>query len=186
MKDFLRKKYLQLRQDLGDVDIVDKSSQIFSKILQIEEFKEVETIGIYLDIPGEVKTSNIISYFIAQRTKVFVPSFKRDEWKFARYISGGNLEKGPFGIPQPKDDEFIAPYNLEAIFVPGVAFSEQGYRIGYGKGVYDRLLNNVGGLVVGLCFDIQIVDEQFHEKHDHKVDMIISENRIFKIPKHMT
>ena len=64
------------------------------------------------------------------------------------------------------------------IVVPGVAFDEEGYRIGFGKGVYDRSLNNFKGIMVGLAYELQIIPSFKHESTDLKCRYVITENRL--------
>jgi len=72
------------------------------------------------------------------------------------------------------------PKDIDLAFIPGLAFSEDGLRLGYGKGVYDRLLTNTKALKFGVCFDFQIIDNFSSESHDLRVDFIITERRIIK------
>jgi 5-formyltetrahydrofolate cyclo-ligase len=64
------------------------------------------------------------------------------------------------------------------IIVPGIAFDKQGYRIGHGKGYYDRLLKNVSILKIGFAFNLQILEKIPSEKHDIKINKIITESEI--------
>ena len=69
---------------------------------------------------------------------------------------------------------------MELIIVPGLVFDEKSNRIGYGKGYYDKFLSKINCYKVGLSFDFQIKKEIPFEKHDEKLNCIISEKRILK------
>ena len=70
----------------------------------------------------------------------------------------------------------IANKNIDLIFVAGLAFDREGYRIGYGVGYYDKFLKKVPkALKIGLAFDFQIVDKLPREAHDFPVDMIVTD-----------
>ena len=64
--------------------------------------------------------------------------------------------------------------------IPGLAFSQDGLRLGYGKGVYDKLTANTNALKIGVAYDFQMIDHFENETHDIKVDLIATENRIIK------
>ncbi|TET52762.1 MAG: 5-formyltetrahydrofolate cyclo-ligase, partial [Actinobacteria bacterium] len=74
--------------------------------------------------------------------------------------------------------------DLNVIIVPGVAFDKEHHRLGYGGGYYDRLIAETRDpipetpIFIGLAFEEQIVDKLPHNKHDQKVDFIITEKRV--------
>lgn len=92
------------------------------------------------------------------------------------------LTSGAYSIPEPPaTPETVIPLFNDIIFIPGVLFDRQGYRIGYGAGYYDRFLSGVSPVKIGICFDRFIVDELPHNSTDIQVDYIISENEIISI-----
>jgi 5-formyltetrahydrofolate cyclo-ligase len=69
------------------------------------------------------------------------------------------------------------------VVVPGVAFDQCGHRLGYGKGFYDRVLcrKEEGRLLVGLCFELQLVCALPAEVHDVAMDLLITEERVLRM-----
>jgi 5-formyltetrahydrofolate cyclo-ligase len=93
------------------------------------------------------------------------------------------LEVGAYNILEPKQEsiEQVDVESIDLIIVPGVVFDESGNRIGHGKGYYDRLLNDSQNIPnIGLTFELQMIDNIESEKHDEKIDVIITEDRIMK------
>ncbi|WDC85889.1 5-formyltetrahydrofolate cyclo-ligase [Caloramator sp. mosi_1] len=88
---------------------------------------------------------------------------------------------GEYGILEPKDFNKIDKNDIDLIFVPGVAFDKNGYRLGYGAGYYDRFLADFKGVKVGLCYDFQLVDSVYKNEHDVKMDYLICEEGILKL-----
>ena len=86
-----------------------------------------------------------------------------------------------YGILEPKyvDKNNIGD-NFDLIIMPGVAFDRCGNRIGYGGGYYDKYLLNIKEDIkkIALAYDIQVIDDIHREKHDIKVDCIITEKEI--------
>jgi 5-formyltetrahydrofolate cyclo-ligase len=98
--------------------------------------------------------------------------------------------QGAYGILEPKmeKDREVDPAQLDIIIVPGVAFDRKGFRIGFGKGFYDRFLetyrDSLGreskqSFCIGLAFEMQIVDSLPRDAYDEKVDLVITEDNIY-------
>lgn len=95
-----------------------------------------------------------------------------------------DLRPGWRGVREPRSDRRrpVPPHTLDAVLVPGVAFDRQGHRLGYGGGHFDRLLARVrpDTVVVGVAFDVQVVDAVPHEAHDVPVDVVVTESGILR------
>ncbi|RLF39548.1 MAG: 5-formyltetrahydrofolate cyclo-ligase, partial [Thermoplasmata archaeon] len=88
-----------------------------------------------------------------------------------------DLERGAFGILEPQNKK-IYTGDIDIIIVPGIAFDFRGYRIGYGKGFYDRFLRGADALKIGIAYDFQIVKQIPEDDGDVPVDIIVSEKRV--------
>ena len=98
------------------------------------------------------------------------------------YINDWNdLSTGAYGILEPREIKIALPEDIQVAIIPGIAFDKKGYRIGYGKGYFDRLLPKMNALKIALAFDFQLLDELPREKHDVKMDMIITDKRILRL-----
>ena len=86
-----------------------------------------------------------------------------------------------FGIPEPSKSKKVLP---DLIFVPLVAFDSKKYRLGYGGGYYDRYIEKIQKIkkiiTVGLAFSFQKVKRIPLNKHDKKLDIILTEKYILK------
>jgi 5-formyltetrahydrofolate cyclo-ligase len=83
------------------------------------------------------------------------------------------LHPGKFGIREPDPKRIVE--RLDAIVLPGLAFTETGIRIGQGAGFYDRFLETAGAdmVKIGVCFDFQVIKAIPCEKHDMNVDLLV-------------
>jgi 5-formyltetrahydrofolate cyclo-ligase len=93
------------------------------------------------------------------------------------------LREGAFGILEPCPTcRSFSTEEIDVFLLPGVAFDLSGYRVGYGKGYYDKTLHRLENLgrLVGLCYDFQLVTEIVGEPHDVRMDVIITEKRIVR------
>lgn len=91
------------------------------------------------------------------------------------------LEAGRHGVPGPAGDlPQVSMAQIDTILVPGLAFDSQGGRLGRGGGFYDRFLARVppGALLVGVCFEVQVLDRVPREAHDRPVHVVVTERRV--------
>ncbi|MCL2882474.1 MAG: 5-formyltetrahydrofolate cyclo-ligase [Coriobacteriia bacterium] len=87
-----------------------------------------------------------------------------------------DLVPGSFGLREPRADApQVALADIDVVLVPGLAFDRAGYRVGYGKGYYDRLLADAPAalLTIGLCFEETLFPEIEHEAHDVSVARVL-------------
>ena len=105
---------------------------------------------------------------------VVLPRVEGDVMNFYCYEKE-SMAIGSFGINEPQDSLPVAPYEIDAVVVPGLAFTKNGARMGRGKGYYDKYLsqNDFSALKIGVCYKEQLVDEIPVEKHDVMMDVVI-------------
>ncbi len=104
----------------------------------------------------------------------FFPRVRGDVMEFA---NGLNLQSHELGFTEPTDGEVRSADELDGFLIPGLAFDRQGVRLGRGKGYYDRSLSQSTGTRVGVCYQVQLVDElDIAEDHDLAMDYVLTEN----------
>ena len=179
-KKTLRQEILTKRKKLLAQGVTVKSKIIENNLIKFLKKKEFSHFLIYLPVNNEVLTNDIIDYLVESGKKVSLPTFLKqdDVWIISEFKNFNDLEPGPFNIYQPKNPRLVDLELIQAAILPGVAFDKKGVRLGYGKGVYDKLLAGFGGLKIGLAYDFQIVDAISAESHDLIVDMVVGENSI--------
>ena len=176
-KDKIRKKILLKRKDLLKSAVNDLSGIISRKVLSIKKIKSAKTYLVYLPINNEVDTKFIINFLIQNQKKIFVPAYIEKSWVIGRLKNLDDLKRNQLKTLQPKKIIRADISEIDVAFVPGIAFDKNGVRLGYGKGVYDRLLAGFSGAKIGLAYDFQIVDKIPKENHDLLMDKVISEKR---------
>jgi len=195
-----RKNILRLRDSLSRNDIESKSHVIQKKLWHLIEEKKLESVMFYIAFGSEVRTQESISEALKNGKNVIVPvcinlpSDKQSNAKNRDLLPSkildlqSEVEVGTFGVLEPKP-EFRRPFppeNIDLVVVPGVAFDERLYRIGYGGGYYDRFLPKCKkALYIAIAYDIQIVEDAFPASWDVPVDCIITETRIINNGKHL-
>ncbi len=177
-KNAFRKQYKKIRADISDKDV--KSRQIAENLLESMSYKYAKVILVYYAKADEPDTVLIAETALRDGKAVYFPkSYADGIMKFYRAYSLEELDDGMFGIKEPNEnaEEYTPCGTAELCIVPGVCFDHNGYRIGYGKGYYDRFLSKFKGISAGLAFSECISDEPvpFEKRHDKQLNLIISE-----------
>lgn len=156
-----------------------KSEQITKALLNDPVFQNAETIGITISNFPEVDTHQLIQLAWNYNKRVAVPKCKAKprRMEFYAITSFDQLEVVYMNLQEPilNATEFIPSDSIDLMIVPGVVFSRDGFRIGFGGGFYDRYLKEFQGATRSLAFDIQIKDSIPIEPHDIPVDGIYTE-----------
>lgn len=185
-KKSVRANKLNERKNLTSDEVSNKSSIIAAKILDLSEYRNAEIILAYCGAGNEVDTNLIVCDAFLQKKKIFFPKVNRDllTMDFYKVEDIDYLYLGYFGIMEPdglsqKFDYKLSETSKIFMLVPGVAFDNNLYRTGYGKGFYDRYLADKDNIYkCGLCYEIQIAETVFPEITDIQMDCIVSEERI--------
>ncbi len=176
-KDKIRKKILSIRNNLPSSEVNKKSETICKKVLALDEIKKCQNVLAYLPIDNEVETKLIIDSLVQSDKKVFLPKFLNGKWTIVEFKNWNEIESGPFNILQPKENTHVDVNKIDIAIIPGVAFDKNGARLGFGKGVYDRLLKTFPNLKIGLAYEFQIIGSIPKEKSDLGMDWVLTENR---------
>jgi 5-formyltetrahydrofolate cyclo-ligase len=182
-KKQVRAEALALRNALGEQARVAKSALIAKRLISTDFFKKVGCIFIFVSVRSEVHTGAIMQTALALGKTVCVPLIDmKNKAMIACAVTdpARDLHPGIMGIPEP-DRSTCAPVpacEIDCAIVPGLAFTVQGHRIGYGGGFYDRFLREWPGNGCALAFEEQIVKSlPFDPDHDAAVGRIITEQR---------
>jgi 5-formyltetrahydrofolate cyclo-ligase len=180
MKKGIRKTILEKRLALSNQEYREKSEIICEKLISHPIIQEASTIHIYYPVKNEVDVRPFIEMLWNSGKRVIMPrvDFSTKEMENFFVISFGQLEETRYGLYEPRS---ISPLHLgspDVVIVPGVAFSPDRQRLGYGGGFYDRFLSSVITTKIAPAFDLQIIPELPVMKHDQALDLIITETRI--------
>jgi 5-formyltetrahydrofolate cyclo-ligase len=167
---------LEKRNRLHASEIVKRSKRIQEFVINSKEFQPVKVVGAYFAFGSEVKTDLIIERARMLGKKIVLPSVKEDKITFYELSSSKYLIRGRFGIMEPVPYKRVSKIDL--LLVPGIAFDKKGYRLGYGKGYYDRLLSGKRTFSIGLAYSFQLLENLPHDRYDKRLDAIASEDGI--------
>ena len=184
-KKKIRKEMRRLRDSLSASDLRSRSDAIEQRLRRLIDKRKAESIMFFIDFESEVQTRNSINRAIDDGKTVIVPVCSMDAGRKllpSRLLDlQSEVEKSAFGVLEPKP-EFRRPFppeKLDLVVVPGLAFDEKGYRVGYGGGYYDRfLIRCPQALHVGVAYEMQMIECAFPSPWDIPVHKIITEDRV--------
>lgn len=182
-KTEMREKYLTVRDAIPSEqkDAFDK--KIYDRLIASITYRHSTDVLLYASYRNEVDTWRIFDTALRDGKRVAFPCCNADNTMTFRYVTDREqLSERTFGILEPNDDcEICTPGNFSLLIVPGLIFDKGGYRIGYGKGFYDRFLSSFEGVSIGLCYSKLQLPEVPRGRFDRHVDVVISEKGVYAV-----
>ena len=180
LKSKLRKKILKIRQITNKKNIkID-----FEKIINLLKKEKItkKNIGGYYPINFEIDTLSILKKFENKNFNISLPVIKKNyDMDFYKWSFKEPLKINKYGIPEPVSKILVYP---DILLVPLVAFDKKLNRLGYGGGYYDRLIEKLAKkkkiLKIGLALSVQKINQVPINKHDQKLDYIVTNKFIIK------
>ena len=173
MKSELRKQVLQEMKAIPRKQKQAIDQALTEGLLQHPFYQEANTIATYLSFPHEFQTQELIEQALKDGKKVLIPkTYSKGRMDFVVY-DPQQLVKTSFGLLEPQGDlEVVDASQIDLIHVPGLAFTTEGYRIGYGGGYYDRYLEHFSGHTLSTVYHYQVQDF-IPENHDIPVEEVL-------------
>ena len=183
-KKKLRDQLKSLRAELSESDYTEKSKQVVRNIEGSAYYKESSTIHSFIPIlrRREVNIEPLLSKAIQNGKRVVCPKMKFESNVMYHYQVDALEELIPngWGIREPKPDIPVEVASIDMVLVPMLGGDRSLRRIGYGKGYYDRFLNQVDGYKVGVLFHEAVLPARSIpvEPHDVRLDAIVTDKEI--------
>lgn len=168
-KKDLRKEFLSLRKSFPTLSLTKEM------LLPFDTFSRGKVIFCYLSFNCEVETRFLIENLLKE--KIVVVPYCTDlcgNMICVKIDSLSDLKEGHFGIAEPKNPIEFPKEKIDFAVVPGIAFDKEGYRLGYGKGYYDRFLKDISPYKLGVCRKDFYVEHLPHDEYDVKMDSILA------------
>ena len=179
-KKWLRKHLIRRRQSLSSRERILKSRLIAKNLFKRPEFKRARVVAAFLSFGSEVLTEGIINECWRRGKTVVIPMTPLGFHQpfFAVFHPGESLRKTSRGPWELQDMKEPFPWkSIDLVLTPGLGFDEEGFRLGFGGGVYDRVLSKtLHASHVGLFYECQKILRLPRERHDKPLDEIISES----------
>lgn len=185
LKQKLRAESKLYRNELSSNEKAELDSKISDRLFNTWQYKSCEVLLTYVSTEIEVDTREIISRALADGKRVAVPrcidNTRLMDFYFIKDVD--DLEGGYMGVlePIPEKCEKMTDFSEGLCIVPALMFDLYGYRLGYGKGYYDRFLSNFCGETLGICYNRCVREKLPYGKFDKCVERIITQSRIITV-----
>lgn len=179
-----RKEIKKVMNGLSQAEMQEQAKTVQEKLFTSELWKKANTIGITISVGNELDTFSIIKQAWEENKRISAPRCNPENKQLIFYeiSSFEDLEDSFYGLKEPVPTQTLKmdPVDMELLLVPGLVFDEEGYRIGYGGGYYDRFLEGREMKTCSLCYDFQLVRNLPHDSFDIPVNYIISPLKTIK------
>lgn len=174
-KSELRKELLRWRKALDKEKILQISNKIAEKVFLLDEFVNASQVFCYVSLPLEISTYGIIQHCFKIGKRLAVPVCIGEKMEFRYIDSLSDLELGSFSVMEPKAICKTAVSDEKTICItPALCYNTEKFRIGYGKGYYDRFFSENRCIKIGLCCEEFICDFK-QDANDIAVDLVVTE-----------
>ena len=173
-KKELRRQIREKKRAMTEAQIVAASERLGELFLNCPEYQAAKTIYGYLPYNQEVRTVPMLEQAMKDGKRVAVPKCYGDQMRFIYMEDLSLVDNGYANIPEPIADEPVADDPTALVLMPGLAFTEEGNRMGYGGGFYDKFLAaEPNHPTVALCYSFQMVEDIPTEDYDIPVDRVL-------------
>ncbi|MCR4925439.1 MAG: 5-formyltetrahydrofolate cyclo-ligase [Clostridiales bacterium] len=187
IKKKLREKYKNIRFAMTADEKARLDEKVFSRVVNSWAYRQQDIILTYVSTDIEVDTKAIIQRALQDGKTVAAPRCIDNTRLMDFYIikSLDDLESGYFGVLEPKPEKCtkLSDFSKGLCIVPALCFDNKGYRLGYGKGYYDRFLVQFEGEIMGICYSSCVCESLPYGKYDRNVDILITEKTCINLKK---
>lgn len=178
-KQALRKIMAQKRDNLVPARKKAYDQWICNQLLALVKTNSYQLIHTYLPMGSEIDLSPLIQDLLALNIQITCPkTLGKRKLEHLILRSLNEVETGKFGTQYPANTK-VYTGQQDLIIVPGLAFDQEGYRVGYGGGYYDAFLQEqANAYKIGIAYPFQIVDQVPKEIHDQQLDQVLFSQNI--------
>ena len=175
MKNELRKILLEKRRELN---VFSLSEKVMNNLFSLDEYKNAKNILCYFPLKYEIQTQRCLN---DESKNLYLPRVNGDDLEVCKYVPT-EMTKGNFNIQEPTNDKLSNLDFLDMVIIPCVGADKNGYRIGYGKGYYDRFLPmlSISCMKVILVYSNLLLESIQPDEFDYKADFVVTDKEIFK------
>ncbi len=179
-KKTLRAELSKKRLSLSEKDWRERSDRIVETLIQHPLLQKSDHIALYVSFRKEVDLLSLVRHFPLKHFYFPVTHFAELSMEFLR-SDPSLFHQNSWGLLEPESGDRLDFSQDPLIIVPALAFDKNGYRLGYGKGFYDRYLQKQKFRTLGVCFSEFFLEDLPHESHDISVDAVITESFAYDV-----
>lgn len=184
-KNKLREKYSALRNAMDERIKAELDTKLCTRLISTVSYRFSDTVLLYSPIKSEVDITSVALAALRSGKRIAYPKCHDDFTVSFHYVTSvSDLVPGKFGILEPDGKlpifEHSSVIKKESCIclIPALIFDREGYRVGYGKGYYDRFLAEFKGTKIGVAHNDFVINRVPRGKFDRKADMIITDKEV--------
>ena len=180
MKNSIRRLMKERRRGLGADEMAAASASVCRQLAERSDIGRAAAspLAVYLACGAEINIDAYIERMLNAGVAIVAPRWNGTTYELARLVGlgEGQIRRGPLGIREPASAETVEPSAVHAWLIPGLAFTKDGIRLGYGGGWYDRLLADAppDAIKIGVAYAFQVVDSLPSEPHDISLTGVVT------------
>lgn len=179
IKEGLREKYKQQRRSMTPAEKGARDESITARVASLWQYQRCRLLLTYVSTAIEVDTRRLIEKALADGKTVAVPRCVPGtrQMEFYRIRGIEELEPGTFGVlePLPRPENLVTGFENSLCVVPALCYDWRGFRLGYGKGYYDRFLSRYEGTMIGICYSDCVQRSLPHGRFDRPVELLVTD-----------
>jgi len=177
-KKQIRKEMKERRQQLSPAQVEQLSRQVRQRVEELYPVQEASNIMAYASIGNEVNLLPLLEKWRQEGRTILLPRVESGGRMEAVIWTGWDrIKSGPFGIREPLGEPFD-PASIDVVLTPGLVFDYKGYRLGYGKGYYDRFLTRLSpsAFFCGIGYEFQVIENVHPHPGDIPMHWIVTDH----------
>ena len=181
LKNALRAEYKQIRAEMTEAERSMRDEKVCNAIISLASYRFAKTVLMYAPTGNEIDVSPVARHAIKTGKRIAYPVCNVEEHSMVFKIvsSPEELTAGSYSIPEPPESaETLTDLSDSICIVPGLVYDKEGYRVGYGKGYYDRFLSTYRCTKLGIVYSDFILSEVPRGRFDRRVDILVTERGI--------
>jgi len=183
-KSILAKVAGQSPDDLRahSLSIQNNIVSFFKQIASLKAAQPNSKWGCYQPLGAEPQINfDMVQSFVGVNLEFAYPKVTDQKIQFLSHVDQWQVSQ--LNVQEPVNGQEVLFNQLTGLLIPAVAFHRAGYRLGRGLGFYDRTFAQFTGLKVGICYELNFLNNVPYESHDLCMDYVITEKQIYKIDK---
>jgi 5-formyltetrahydrofolate cyclo-ligase len=183
-KGELRDRMRSIRDAIPDARRSEMGSEVRRRLMGLPAWRGAGGVLLFYSFGSEVPTAGIVRQALREGRRVFLPRLVSGRMEIAEIDEASILTPTAYGPKEPSSPKAIDPSDVDVVVAPGLAFDRDGYRLGYGRGHYDRFLRRLRPSTprIGIAFHEQVLPRVPHGRRDQRMDAVVTDSEIITCP----
>lgn len=177
-----RAQLIARRKQIPEVERTLWSNAITTLLIEGFPVLQQRSVGFYSPYQGEYDPAPVMTYLSTRGATLALPEVigPHQPLRFRKWWPQAPMRNDAYGIAIPHATEQVA---IDAVVIPMIGFDNQGYRLGYGSGFFDRTLAVIKPrpLTIGIAFELLHLPTTYPHEHDIAMDYVITEKTIYRL-----